>query len=250
MDNPASLKPTLAGAYAVFSVTNYCEKMDANLEIAQGKATADAAVEAGAFLLIWSTLANVSELTNGELTGVEHCDSKASVEAYIRGLPINAVFYEPVYYMQNFLNPMLKPKVNNDGTVTLSSPWPPNTRLPMIDITDSGMFVAPALLDPVKYNGKTFTSAAAYYTAQDIVDTWSRVSGKEAQLPTSHPAEFRDVVGPFKTIYDQSFVLVTKYSLLGAKGPEAIDWMTAQLEVKPTTWEEYLQKNGPWFQDS
>ena len=68
------------------------EKASAAIEIAQGKAMADAAVAAGASLLIWSTLPNVTKMTDGTLTGVVQWDSKAYVETYIRGLPITSAF--------------------------------------------------------------------------------------------------------------------------------------------------------------
>jgi hypothetical protein len=35
----------------------------------------------------------------------------------------------------------------------------------MIDITDTGKFLAPILLNPKKYNGKSFTCATAFYTS-------------------------------------------------------------------------------------
>jgi hypothetical protein len=81
------------------------------VEIAQGKAIADAAVAAGASLLIWSSLPHTGRMTNGELT-LPYWDSKADVETYIRGLPIASVFYMAGYYMQNIDHPYLpKPKI-------------------------------------------------------------------------------------------------------------------------------------------
>ena len=44
MDSKASLAKAFQGAYAVFAVTNYWEKMDMELEIQQGKNLADAAL--------------------------------------------------------------------------------------------------------------------------------------------------------------------------------------------------------------
>ena len=42
-------------------------------------------------------------MSNGEVTGVKHFDSKAAVETYIRGLPIMSVFYMAGWYMQNHI---------------------------------------------------------------------------------------------------------------------------------------------------
>lgn len=44
----------------------------AKVEIAQGKAMADAAVATGAELIVWSSLPNVTEMSNGKLSGVKN----------------------------------------------------------------------------------------------------------------------------------------------------------------------------------
>lgn len=85
------------------------EKASEAIEIAQGKAMADAAVAVGASLLIWSSLPNVTKMTVGKLSGVKHFDSKAEVETYIRDLPIKSVFYMPALYMQNMTS-LFKPR--------------------------------------------------------------------------------------------------------------------------------------------
>ena len=79
MNVKATLVEAFRGAYAVFAVTNYWEKMDTNLEIQQGKNLADAAVvswpfdqtyglqadyvsqEVGIQHFIWSSLLNIKK---------------------------------------------------------------------------------------------------------------------------------------------------------------------------------------------
>ena len=85
------------------------EKVSADIEIAQGKAMADAAVAAGATLLIWCSLPNVTKMSEGKLTKAHHFDSKAAVETYIRGLPIKSAFFMAGFFMQN-MQTMFKPK--------------------------------------------------------------------------------------------------------------------------------------------
>ena len=83
------------------------KKASADIEVAQIKAMADVAVAERVDLLIWSSLPNVTKMTEGKLTGVKHFYSKAKAETYIRGLPIT--FYMPAFYMQNMTS-MFKPK--------------------------------------------------------------------------------------------------------------------------------------------
>lgn len=123
-----SLVAAVANSYAVFGVTNCMslpclilrlpannsisdwDKGSAAIEIAQGKAIADAALAAGVTLLIWSSLPNVSLMSSGTLTEVAHFDSKAEVEEYIRSLPILSSFFMAGWYMQNHLSYM-RPKL-------------------------------------------------------------------------------------------------------------------------------------------
>lgn len=61
LDDKASLVEALTGAYAAFTVTNYWEKMDMQVEITQGKNLADAAKEADVEIYIWSSLLNINK---------------------------------------------------------------------------------------------------------------------------------------------------------------------------------------------
>jgi len=45
----------------------------------------------------------MTEVSDGKLTGIKHFDSKATVETYIRELPIMSVFYMAGWYMQNHI---------------------------------------------------------------------------------------------------------------------------------------------------
>ena len=80
---------------------------------------ADAAVAAGVRFLVWSSLPNVTKMTGGKLSGVNHFDSKAELETHIRGLAVKSVFYMPAFYMQNMTS-LFKPKPVSFTVPTLS----------------------------------------------------------------------------------------------------------------------------------
>lgn len=246
------------------------DKASAEAEIAQGKAIANASLAAGVSLMIWSSLPNVTKMSNGQLTTVEHFDSKAEVEDYIRSLKFrSSVFFLPGWFMQNFWDNLVpKPRmvcrhpfqINSnliscspansiqisEDTVLFPFAWPPDMRIPLIDIGDAGRYLAPALRDPAKYDGVQLVSATAFYSAQDIVDIWSRVSGKNVRLATgdeidqfiTHPLQ-RDVLRPG--------LLFLRYGYFGPNGDRDLDWTLAQLDPadKLTTWEDFLVRNGP-----
>lgn len=90
------------------------EQSSLEVEIAQGIAVADACVKFGVKLLIWSSLPSVTKMSNGKVTGVNHFESKALVEEYIRKLPIMSVFFMAGWYMQNHLRYMPPKAVSVD----------------------------------------------------------------------------------------------------------------------------------------
>jgi len=244
LDDPGSLDKAVAGSYAVFGVTNFWEKASAEVEIAQGKAIADAAVKTGAVQLIWSSLPNVTELSSGELTAVHHFDSKAEVESYIRTLNIKSMFFLPGCFMQNYFT-IMKPQLDPDGTWFISLPCKETTRLPMIDIRDTGKFLSPALLNPDKYNGKRFIAATAFYTAIELLETWKRVTGTKVEFRTWNPPS-----SSLLSNLNDSTALFDKYSYYGFDGQKDLDWTLQQLTDKPTTWEKFVKDYEPWFENN
>ncbi|KAK3166644.1 hypothetical protein OEA41_009769 [Lepraria neglecta] len=216
MDDEASLKLAVAGSFAVFAVTNFWEKASAAIEIAQGKAMADAAVAAGASLLIWSTLPNVTKMTDGTLTGVVQWDSKAD---------------------------------NINGDFEFAQTWNADTRIPLIDIKDTGKYLAPALLNPKKYSGKIFTAATAYYTGPEMADTWTKVTGKKVRFVQIPGGTTKVSLPPeMMRILKDSLGLIKDYEYYGPTGEREVQWTLEQIEGKASTWEEFVRAKEPWFE--
>lgn len=201
--------------------------MDVAAEVAQGKALADAAVAANVELLIWSSLPRV---------GFPQFDSKAEVEDYIRTLPIKSVFFMAGFFMQNHLGHSKPKKVEKDGAphYVLEPPVPIITSkmwLPYIDIADIGMFLQPALDDPEKFNGVNLTASQAYYTIEELCETWKKKTGTEVEF-----------VGPLGEETDEESIYY------GPGGRKAMEWTLAQMEDTPSTWESFVERSGPWFE--
>ncbi|KAE8396146.1 NmrA family transcriptional regulator [Aspergillus alliaceus] len=244
LDNPETLPAAVTDAYAVFSMTNYWEKASAAVEIAQGKAVADAALAAGATLFIWSSLPSFTKITRGKSTQLRHFDSKAEVEEYIRGLPFpSSVFFMPGWFMQNVWSPLApKAKKISNERVLFPYAFTPETQVPLIDISDTGKFLAPVLRDPLKYNGCRLTAATAFYTAQEQADTWSAVSGKQVVLTTVSNISKDDLL-------KQPGTLLAEWGYYGPTGQKDLEWTLEQVDEKLATWREFLEANGPWFED-
>ncbi|RDW84826.1 hypothetical protein BP6252_02416 [Coleophoma cylindrospora] len=244
LDEPSSLSGALAGSYAVFAVTNYWEKASASVEIAQGKAMADAAVSAGASLLIWSSLPR---------TGVGHFDSKATVEDHIRTLPIKSLYYMPGWFMQNFLVIMKPRKKKEEGPFIMSRPWPNATvdsLVPLVDIEDTGKYLEPFLLDPDKYNQVVFMASTAFYTPREICQTWSRVTGKTVEFDGTADWASNEHMSPEqkKKLTDSNVSSGSNY--YGPRGKEGLEWTLAQVGNELTTWDTFVERNEPWFPEA
>lgn len=123
MNSRFSLTEALKGTHTVFLVTlpDFVTGAAPGTEVEHGKNLADAAKEAGVQHIVFSSLINVTDASNGRLPHVAHFDSKANVEKYIRSQNLPATFIQPGYYMTNFTNLQLLRK-GDDGAYTLAGP--------------------------------------------------------------------------------------------------------------------------------
>lgn len=137
-----------------------------------------------------------------------------------------------------------------DGRVVYPFAWPPAMQMPVVDIADTGKYLAPVLRDPARYHGKRLTCATAFYTAQEMIETWSRVSGRQVRLITEE--EIPTVIDdPFHQKMARAMPLLTEYGYYGPTGPKDLEWTLAQMDEgkdgRLTSWEDFLVRHGPWF---
>lgn len=157
MSSLSSLAPALADAHTVFLVTNFWESAKPEVEYSQGKNVADAAKSAGVSHFIFSSLVNVTDVTQGRLPNLGHFDSKANVEKYVRSIGLPATFVLPGYFMSNFEKMLQK---GEDGVFTLSLPVSENAQFPLFDAAgDTGelrlLFIIFIIIKRGKENSKT-----------------------------------------------------------------------------------------------
>ncbi|KAF8978157.1 hypothetical protein BGZ46_006771 [Entomortierella lignicola] len=243
-DDKESLKYALQGAHTVFAVTTttYDEHLKTR-EYAQGKAIVDTAVAAGVQYLIYSSLLNVTTVSGGKYKNVDQFDVKAEIEVYIRSQPLKYAFFDPGCFMQNFDN-VMAPHPNGDGTYTLSNVATIQTKLPLIDIDESGKFVGAILAEPEKYEGKTFAAATALYSYEEIVETITKVSGKTVTYNQIPREVFQGFLPPGSAVRMVEMLLYFQdFGYYGAETKELVEWAAQNARGKPTTFEEFLIKN-------
>ncbi|KAH9203996.1 hypothetical protein DL95DRAFT_398871 [Leptodontidium sp. 2 PMI_412] len=236
-----SLAIALKGSHTVFLVTNYWETANGDIEYAQGKNVTDVAKKVGVSYIIFSSLHHVTEATKGRLSHVPHFDSKANIEKYIRASGLKSTFVLPGYYMSNFTQMITKA---GGGSYQLFYPVDgKKTKFPLFDAAnDTGLFVKATLKNADKMEGKQVLEATGYYTPEEIVDTFSKVTGKKAVFikvtPQQYLASLPEAIAE-EYLENQLFVEEPGYFL-----GESLDPSLKLLDAKPTSWADFVKKNA------
>ncbi|PHH70447.1 hypothetical protein CDD80_6007 [Ophiocordyceps camponoti-rufipedis] len=244
MSSSAAAAPAVQGAHTVFFVTNFWESMSAETEKAQGRAVTDACKAAGVEHIIFSSLPNVSKMSEGKLTGVTHFDSKAWIEQYIRDSGIPATFVLAGLFMSNFFGFIRK--ADDEGN-SYALAWPEgvgidSAPIPVLDAAgDTGKFVKPALSRFPDLVGRRILAATSYMTVSELLATFSDVMGKPAQarvLPAETWKSFLPPEGAQELL--ENMLLLEKPGYFGG---EKLEESLALLDEKPTSWRAFVEGN-------
>ncbi|VUC28456.1 unnamed protein product [Clonostachys rosea] len=240
MNSTETARPAVEGAHTVFFVTNFWEGMSAEKEIAQGRHVTDAAKAAGVKHLIFSSLINVSEASNGRLPHVTHFDGKAEIEKYIRACGIPATFVQPGYFMVNLTSAI---RNRGDGTFVLSLPIDPNkAQFPLMDVlNDYGKFVKAGIKHFPASSGRTIYAAGSYYTPNELLKEFSEVMGVETAFQKIDDDTFKSFMTPkvAQELLENMLLLEEPGYFGGADLAESL----ALLDEAPCTWKDFVKAN-------
>ena len=177
LNDAASLKKALNGAWGVFAVQNTWEA-GVQGEEEQGKRIATIAREAGVEHFVYSSVGSAHRKT-----GIPHFDNKYRVEDTIRGLGFPShVILRPVFFMENLVSPWF---LNGDN---LYAALTPTTRLQMIAVDDIGQYGARAFIDAAKLNRREIDIAGDAVTMPEAAGALSKGFGRTitlVQIPMS-----------------------------------------------------------------
>lgn len=244
-----SVAAAIAGSHTVFLVTspNFFNP-SASPELEHGKIVADAAVAAKAQHLIYSSLLNVTNETQGRLSHVVHFDQKADVETYIRSKDIASTFVLPGYFMSNFTVSQMLRK-GEDGTYTLAYPVSAAARFPLIDAeADTGKYVAAVLHDLNRHKGKQILAASGYYTPTRIIAEFEEVTGKKAVFYPIDEDTYKSYLPPSmaQELLENHLFIESPGYYVGQPLEETQD-LLAEIGLKSTSFKEFLEKNRSFF---
>lgn len=251
MDEKASLKAALEGAYAVFAVTNFWEHMDPERETRQGINVAEVAAELGVQHFIYSSLINVTEVSKGRYTHVAHFDAKANIETHIRThLPqLPSTFFLPGFYMSNLSSPSsgaMFPYDPSTKTYSMSIPVPIHTEgIPIFDAArDTGKFVKAILTKREETLGKRVLGATKYASPKELAEGFEKVRGVKAVAEEVKLEEWEQrLPEPLRKEMGENMEMM---GTTGYYGHEGLEWSTSLLDEPATTWEEFVAQEKGW----
>ncbi len=182
LDDEATLRRALAGAWGVFGVQNTLEA-GVEREEAQGKRLATLAREAGVEHYVYTSVGSADKRT-----AVPHFDSKWRIEETVRGLRFPShVILRPVFFMENLLAPY-----SLQGS-TLAVALGPDTKLQMIAVDDIGWFGARAFADATALNRREIDLAGDVRTMPETAEILTGALGRPiafAQTPIEQVRQY------------------------------------------------------------
>ena len=199
IDNPDSLKQALKGAYAAYFVTFFWGHMSPEKEMAEAKAMANAAKEAGLTHVIWSTLEDTREYiplsddrmpTLMEKYKVPHFDAKGESNKFFTEAGIPVTFLLTSFYYDNFIYFGMGPKKGEDGKLTLTLPMG-DRKLAMIAAEDIGKCAYGIFKRGEELVGKTVGIAGDHLSGDEMAKALSENIGQEIRYNKIPPSVFR-----------------------------------------------------------
>jgi uncharacterized protein YbjT (DUF2867 family) len=185
LDDPASVRRALEGAWGVFSVQNFMET-GYDGEIRQGKALADAAKAAGVQHFVYTSVVSADRKT-----GLPHFESKWQIEQYIVPSGLSYTILRPAFFMQNWHSYLREPILNG----TLPLPLNPQTRLQQISTEDIGAFAAMAFEHPSKWSGRTIELAGDELNMLQVAEALTRAMHRNVKYVQVPWQQFRQSAG-------------------------------------------------------
>jgi len=188
VDDKASVRRALEGAYGAYLMTSYWEYFSAEREQAQARAMAAAARGAGVRHAIWSTLPDTRrEIPVGTgrmpvLAGrynVPHFDSKGEADRYFAEAAVPTTFLSTTFYFENFIT-QLPPARDENGKLFISLPMA-DSKLAGIAAEDIGRTAHGIFKRGEELVGRTIEIAGESLTGHEYAAQFSAMFAEEVE---------------------------------------------------------------------
>lgn len=255
--DPTSLPAAVQGAHTVFLVSAQPAMRDfAHVRAIQrdsATAAADACVAAGVARIVYSTLPHVSKISGDKYVNVGSFDGQAEAAEYIRdnlGAVVQSAFVAAGSFMQNWhavMKPQPSSQLGEDGVFVIARHVAPEMRLPLVDIAETGKWVAAVLADFDNFRGKTVCMASREYSMREIAEKLSANTGKKVVYRQISNDEAIGAFGgdrnPAAGMLVEMMLYQEEFRYFGPDTAEEVRWGVENARGHISTFEEYLEKN-------
>ena len=242
LDDPASVRRAMEGAYGAFCVTNFWEHFSPDREIAQAHAMAEAAAAAGVAHAIWSTLEDTREfvpLASGRLPVlmgrylVPHFDGKGEANRAFteRGVPTTLLYTS--FYWDNLVHFGMQPTRGTDGRLKFALALG-DAKLPGIAAADIGPCAFGIFARGGDLVGKSVGIAGEHLTGAQMASQLSRALGEPVTYEALTADAYRALGFPgaddlanmfsFKREFEHSYCASRSIACARALNPALMDF--------------------------
>lgn len=199
IDDAASLKQAFQGAHGAYCVTFFWDHFSPEREMAQARAMAQAARDAGLSHVIWSTLEDSRRFVPLEDTRmptlqgkykVPHFDAKGESDHFFSELGAPTTFLLTSFYWENLIYFGMGPKKGSDGKLALTLPMG-DKKLPGMTAEDIGKCAYGIFKRGPEYIGKTVGVAGEHLTGAEMAAALGRALGQEVVYNYVPPEVYR-----------------------------------------------------------
>jgi uncharacterized protein YbjT (DUF2867 family) len=198
VDDVDSLRRAFQGAYGAFCVTFFWDHFSPEKELAEARAMAQAAKDAGVKHVVWSTLEDTRKwvpLTDARMPTLQgnykvpHFDAKGEANAIFTELGVPTTCLNTSFYWDNLIHFGMGPKKGPDGKLAFVLPMG-DKKLPGIAAEDIGrcaygVFKRPDLI------GKTVGIAGEHLTGAQMAAALAGALGQDVVHTAVTPEVYR-----------------------------------------------------------
>ncbi len=226
LNDPKTLREPVAGADAVFAVTNFWT-VGYDTQVQQGEDIATVAAEEGVDQFVFSGVGS-----HDQETGVPHFDSAGEIDDHIRSLDLPFTILKPVFFFENL--EAFAEDIVDDGTLAL--PLAEGVPLQMVSNDDLGHAAAVAFENPDDFVGESIDIAGDEKTLAETAAVLSEVTGVDVE------AVHVPIEDAYESFGEEFTVMCEWFNEVGYEAD--IPALEGQFGFAFTTLEEYLRENG------
>lgn len=199
IDDPASVKKAIDGAYGAFFVTFFWDHFSADKEYEEIASFVNVAKNSGLQHIIWSTLEDTREWVPLDddrmptLQGkykVPHFDGKGAADKLFTAAGLPVTFLRTSFYWDNFIHFGMGPQKGEDGNYYIAYPMD-DKKLPGIAAEDIGKCAYGILKKGASEIGKTVGIAGDKLSGSEMAAKLSAALGKNVIFNNVTPETYR-----------------------------------------------------------